>query len=189
MKCFSKKYHLIAIGFFVSLNSFATKMAPISLEELVSDSSTVMIIDVEQVSLSADQYEVIYSGEEKNYLNYVATTVDPIKEGDAGKTIKFFSREPLLVSREYLVFLNASKSDELSVAQAGFAAFEKTYISFERGIKEGIRIPSNYISLPKDIASIPGVTKLNEQSSYVWVEWLPFKKWVINHLASLHPEK
>ncbi len=90
------------------------------------------------------------------------------------------------MNQEYLVFLNSSKSDELFVAQAGFAAFEKTYISFEQGIKEGIRVPSSYISLSKDLVTIPGVTKLNEQSAYVWAEWLPFKKWVISHLDSLH---
>lgn len=166
----------------MSLNAFATKMTPTSLEELLNDSSIVTIINIKQASLSVNQYEIIHSGEEKFYLDYVATIIDPIKGCDGGKTINFSSREPLLVSREYLVFLNSSKSGELHVAQAGFAAFEKTYISFKEAIKEGLRIPSNYISLPKDLIITPGVTKLNELSPYVWAEWLPFKKWQIRHL-------
>ncbi|WP_075187227.1 hypothetical protein [Teredinibacter haidensis] len=189
MKYFPKKYYLAVIGLFIAFNAFATKIAPISIEELLSDSSVVTIINVKQASLSVDQYEVIYSGEKKNYLNHEATIVDPIKAGYADKTIKFLSRKPLLVNQEYLVFLNSSESGELFVAQAGFAAFEKTYISFAQGIKESIRVPSSYISLSKDVATTPGVTKLNEQSSYVWAEWLPFKKWMISHLDSLHSVK
>ncbi len=67
-------------------------------------------------------------------------------------------------------------SGKLHVAQAGFAAFEKAYISFDSGVKEGLRIPSSFIPLPKDLALTPGVTKLNEQPIYEWSEWLPFKK-------------
>ena len=99
------------------------------------------------------------------------------------------SREPLFVSREYLVFLNATQSGDLHIAQAGFAAFEKAYISFKAGIKEGLRLPSSYISLPKDLVMISEVTKRNEQSSYVWSEWLPFKKWLSRHLSAQLPEK
>lgn len=189
MKYFPKKYYLVVIGLFITFNTFATKIAPISIEELLRDSSVVTIVNVQEASLSSEQYEVIYSGEKKNYLNYVATIVDPIKVADAEKTIRFLSCKSLLVNQEYLVFLNASKSGELFVAQAGFAAFEKAYISLEQGIKESIRIPSNYISLSEDLATIPGVTKLNEQSSYIWTEWLPFKKWMTSHLGSLHSVK
>lgn len=187
------KYFLVVIVFFTSFNAYATKMAPIPLEDLLSDSSIVTIINIKQASLSVNKYKIIHSGEERFYLNYVATIVDSIKGGDVGKTIEFSSREPLFVSREYLVFLNASKPGELFVAQAGFAAFEKTYIFFQTGInagiKEGLRIPSSLIPLPKALATTPGVTKLNEYSAYVWVEWLPFKKWQIRYLSAPLPEK
>ena len=187
------KYYLIIVflinGFFIPLNSFATKIAPISLEELMNDASTVIATKIVEASISINQYKVIHSGEEKYYLNYVATIVDSIKVGEVGKTIEFSSREPLLVSREYLVFLNSSKDDKLFVAQAGFAAFEKTYISIKTGIKEGLRIPSDFISLPKNLVTTSEGAKLNEQSSYVWVEWLPFKKWQIKYLSTSLSEK
>lgn len=189
MKFLLKKYHLVVIVFLISANAFATKMAPVSLEELLTDSSLVAIVNIKQASVSTNQYEVIHSGEQKYYLDYMATIVDTVKGSNVGKTIKFMSREPLLVSRDYLVFLNSTKSGELHVAQAGFAAFEKAYISVKAGIKECLRIPSNYISLPKELVIIHGVTKLNEQSSYVWSEWLPFKKWQIRHLNVPLPEK
>ena len=104
MKFLLKKYLLVVIVFFISANAFATKMAPVSLEELLTDSSIVAIVNIKQASVSTSQYEVIHSGEQKYYLDYIATIVDPVKGGDAGKTIKFMSREPLLISREYLVF-------------------------------------------------------------------------------------
>ena len=188
MKFLLKKYLLVVIVFFISANAFATKMAPVSLEELLTDSSIVAIVNIKQASVSTSQYEVIHSGEQKYYLDYIATIIDSVKGGDAGKTIKFMSREPLLISREYLVFLNSTKSGELHVAQAGFAAFEKAYISVKAGIKECLRIPSDFISLPKELVIIHGITKLNEQSSYVWSEWLPFKKWQIRHLNVPFPE-
>ena len=180
----SFKLFSVCIVFFASLNAGATKMAPISLEELLRDSSVVSIVNIKQAGISANKYQIIHSGEEKFYLNYVATIVDSIKGSDAGKTIEFSSREPLLISREYFVFLISSNPGELMVAQAGYAAFEKAYISVDSGIKEGLRIPSSFISLPKNLATIPDVTKLNEQSSYVWVEWLPFKQWQIKHLGA-----
>ena len=105
MKYFPENYYLIVVGFFVSFNAFATKIAPVSIEELVSDSSMISVVDVKQANLSTEQYEVIYSGKKKNYLNYVATIIDPIKEGEKGKTVKFLGREPLLVSQKYLIFL------------------------------------------------------------------------------------
>lgn len=179
----SLKLFSVVIVFFVSLNAFATKMAAVSLEELMKDSSVVAIIAIKQASLSANTYKIVYSGEEKHYLNYMATIVDSIKGAEVGKTIEFSSHEPLLISREYLVFLGSPKSGELLVAQAGHAAFEKAYISFESGIKEGLRIPSDFISLPKNTAVTPDVTKRNEQSFYVWAEWLPLKKWQIKQLG------
>lgn len=187
MKIYFKSFS-ICIVFFASLNAGATKMAPVSLEELMRDSLAVAIVDVKQANVSANTYKIVYSGEEKHYLNYVATVVDPIKGAEVGKSIEFSSHEPLLISRQYLVFLGSSKPGELLVAQAGYAAFEKAYISFDAGIKEGLRIPSSFISLPKGIALTPDVTKLNEQSSYVWTEWLPFKEWQIKHLGAV-PKK
>lgn len=178
----SFKLFSICIVFFASLNADATKMAPVSLEELMRDSSAVAIVDIKQANVSANTYKIVYSGEEKHYLNYVATVVDPIKGAEVGKSIEFSSHEPLLISRQYLVFLSSSKPGELLVAQAGYAAFEKAYISFEAGIKEGLRIPSSFISLPKNIAITPDVTKLNEQSSYVWTEWLSIKEWQIKYM-------
>lgn len=167
-----------------SINACATKIAPVSLEELLNDSPMIVVVDVLQASLSTNKYRVVHSGEEKKHLDFVAIVIDPIKGSDTGKTIKFSSREPLFVGRKYLVFLNPLKTGDLFVAQAGFAAFEKTYISFAEGVKGGVRVPSNYISLSKDMPSVPGVTKLNEQSSYVWAEFQPFKKWVVSRLGS-----
>lgn len=187
MKIYFKLFS-ICIVFFASLNAGATKMAPVSLEELMRDSSVVAVVDVKQANVSANTYKIVYSGEEKHYLNYVATVVDSIKSVEVGKSIEFSSHEPLLISRQYLVFLGSSKPNELLVAQAGYAAFEKAYISFDAGIKEGLRIPSSFISLPKGIAITPDVTKLNEQSSYVWTEWLSFKEWQIKHLGAV-PKK
>lgn len=178
----SVKVFSIFIIIFSSLNAGATKMAPVSLEELTRDSSVVTIVDIKQAGLSTNKYKIIYSGEERYYLNYVATVVDSIKGADVGKSIEFSSHESLLIGKQYLVFLSSSKSGELLVGQAGYAAFEKAYISFDSGIKEGLRIPSSFISLPKDLAITPDVTKLNEQSSYVWAEWLPFKEWQIKRL-------
>ncbi len=189
MKYFPENYYLIVVGFFVSFNAFATKIAPVSIEELVSDSSMISVVDVKQANLSTEQYEVIYSGKKKNYLNYVATIIDPIKEGEKGKTVKFLGREPLLVSQKYLIFLTTSKSGHLFVAQAGYAALENSHISFESGVKEGVRVPLSYISLSKKLISIPGVTKLNEQAPYVWVDWLLLKSWMKSNLSPLYSVK
>ena len=157
-------------------------MAPVSLEELTQQSSSIAAVNITQASLSANHYTIMHSGEKKFYLHYVATVIESVKSGEIRETIEFSSREPLLINREYVVFLEASKTDELLVAQAGFAAFEKSYISFKSGINEALRIPSSYITLPKNLSTSPDVTKRNEQSSYVWVEWLPFKNWQIQQL-------
>ena len=93
------------------------------------------------------------------------------------------------IPRSYIKNFAILKDDKLFVAQAGFAAFEKTYISIKTGIKEGLRIPSDFISLPKNLVTTSEGAKLNEQSSYVWVEWLPFKKWQIKYLSTSLSEK
>ena len=48
MKFLLKKPLLVVIIFLISANSFATKMAPVSLEELLTDSSIVAIINIKQ---------------------------------------------------------------------------------------------------------------------------------------------
>lgn len=167
---------------FITLNCHATKIAPASLKELLSESSLAISVNIKKASLSDNKYKVFHSGEEKSYLNYTGTVIDSIKGEKAGKLIEFSSRKPLLINREYFIFLNPSKSGEFIVAQAGFAAFEKAYISFESGIKSGLRVPLTYISMPKNLTVTKGVTKRNEQSSYIWVEWLLFKRWQTTHL-------
>lgn len=188
MKKYIKFFFSIVI-FSISLNVCATKIAPVSLKELLTDSSITAVVNIKKAELSAKQYKIIHSGKDKYYLNYEAIIIDSIKGVDAGKTIEFTSREPLLVSRDYLVFLNTSSTERLLVSQAGYGAFEKTFISFESGIKEGLRIPSNYISLPKGLPFTLGFSALNEQSSYLWAEWLPFKEWQIKYLKTQHLEK
>ena len=189
MKNTSKKYTLTLIICFVSINSFATKISPISLEELLDTSIIAAVVKIEQASISNDEYEIFHSGEKKNYLSYSALITDSIKGVGSNKTTAFYSREPLLIGRDYLVFLNRSDPNKLFVAQAGFAAFEKTYIPFKDAIKESVRAPSDYISIAKELPTLPGTRKLNEQSSNKWLEWLVLKKWITEHLSATSNKK
>ncbi len=103
VKILLKNKLLILAVCFISSNTSATKMAPISLEELLGASTIVATVNIKQASISTNAYKVIHSEVERFYLSYEATTVDAFK-GDIRKLVAFLSREPLLVSREYLVF-------------------------------------------------------------------------------------
>lgn len=166
---------LSTVIFFISLHCHATKIAPISLENLLNHSTIAATVKINNAQISSNKYEIIHSGESKFYFDYTATITDLIKGKKIERNIEFSSREPLLIGQEYYVFLNSSASDQLIVAQAGFAAFEKTYIFFTDDIKEALRIPQDYITMPKNLEKMSGFTKKNEQSSYSWFAYNQFK--------------
>lgn len=164
--------------------TLATKLAPQSLQELTKSASLVAIVHISKSDISSFTYEKAHS-DQKRYLIYFEASVSELIIGKTGtKTIKFLSREPLLVDRDYLVILESSESNNLFVSQAGYAAFEKTYISFDSGIKEGIRVPTNYVSVPAPLSYTIGVTKINEYSVYKWLDWHETKNWLLSNLAA-----
>ncbi len=170
------------VVFSISFNCYATKIAPISFENLLNDSSVAATIKITNAQISTNKYEIVHSGKERFYFKYLAIIIDPIKGKEIESNIKFSSREPLLIGQENFVFLNSPQPEKLIVAQAGFAAFEKKYIFFAEGIKQALRIPQSYITMPTDIERIAGITKINEQSSYSWFEYIQLKNWQIKKL-------
>lgn len=168
----------------VFANCFATKVVPLPLSEVFADASIVAEVRIQQASVSDKIYTVVHSGENKPLLHYKAVYKHRFKGERANKAVIFYSKRPLLVGTDYLVFLNENKNGGLFVGQAGFAAFEIAFIDFEDQIQKSLRIPEGYIVPPKEIPTTKGVTKLNEVFDFTWIQWEVFKTLYHNSLPS-----
>ena len=151
-------------------NSFATKIAPLEITEIYDNANIVAELRILSFGISDSTYLVVHTGEKKRLIQYTAdmtTTLKGVKNG----RISFLSQTSLGANLDYLVFLDDSPSYSLPVvAQSGYAAIQLDSISMKDGFYRSARIPSAFITSPKEIPQEPGVTKRNEYSEYVWVK-------------------
>lgn len=162
----------LTLGLFLSvwsLNSSATKMAPITLDEALQGASVVAEVKIVSSEVSDVSFRLVHTGEDKPFIQHGAVIVNGFKGLKAGGIV-FLSRMGLLVNSHYLVFLD-QKGEEatLRVAQAGYAAIFLDYISLQDAFVMGGRVPVTYLRLPEGMEQVPGVTRKDENSEFRWV--------------------
>lgn len=191
-----KRLVAFAISYFLSLSAGGTTLPPIALDQLFRDADVV-------ASVQVVSGELLGVGEASCGAKYSALVLDGFKGVTAGTTIEFGNYFGYEIGNQYILFLvrpgrthepmmstnsmhlNA-RAEHLkrcgqkllrnTVMHSGNGALKIHWVA-ELKYKDGVAIPTRYVTLPAGLSTVPAkVTETNEFSGEVWVALPEFSK-------------
>lgn len=161
--------------------SFATKIASVDLDTLLTEAQIVALVTITEGELNenAQRCGARFTGVVSNALKNVE------KETKLSFLSRFVSHSQLEMGAQYIVFLNSlshanvtgCKNAVLEVAQAGYGAL-RVAGPYQIDLEDAVRVPLSFIKLPPSLRPVPGASSNLEVYESGWVDKQSFINYI-----------
>lgn len=166
----------------LSLNLSATKIARVSIDDLLREADKVALVTVTRGERTTDP--------DACGVLYHAQVETALKNTQAKETIAFYNRfdaqSGLRIAQQFILFLNKledkapCQAAALELAHAGYGALW-VGSPYRVDIDEAVKIPKSFVQPPQQLPAKPGQSSNTEISETLWLN----KADVLRYLQNL----